>query len=85
MNSEILDINVTRALSGHTSVDHVDSQLIIAVQGGGAVWREAEVGHDCEYVASILCSGNSSMELRFSGASSSDGLCFASVGDGTAT
>jgi len=60
----MMDVNVTRALSGHTSVDHVDSRLIIAVQDGGAGRRKAEVGHDGAHVASMLGGGISGKELR---------------------
>jgi len=80
----VLDVNVTRALSRCTSVDHVDGRLVIAAHDGQAFWREAEVGHDGAHVSSMLCGGNSGKEFGFSGAGSCDGLCFVSVGDGAA-
>jgi len=83
--SKVLDINVTRALSRHTSVDHVDGRLVVAVHDSRAFRRKAEVGHDCLNVSSMLCSGTSGKDLRFGGAGSSDRLCFALVGDGAAT
>ena len=76
---------MTRALSGYTSVDHVDGRLIITIHDSQAFRGEAETGHDGVHILSMLCGGCSGKELRFSGAGSSDGLHFASVGDGAAT
>ena len=76
---------MTRALSGYTSVDHIDCQLIIAVQDGRTFRREAKVRHDGAHVSSMFCSGNRGKELRFGGAGSSNGLHLASARDGATT
>jgi len=62
---EVLDINVTRALSGYTSVDHIDGQLVVAVHHGRAFRRKAKIGHDGTHVSSMLRGGNCGEELRF--------------------
>ena len=34
LDGKVLDINMTRALNGHTSVDHIDGGLIVTMQQG---------------------------------------------------
>jgi len=63
--NEVLDINVTRALSRHTSVDHIDGQLVVAAHDGRALRRKAEVSHDGSHVSSVLRGGNYGKELCF--------------------
>jgi len=58
LNGEVPDINVTRALSGHKSVDHNDGRLVIAAHDSWRLWREAEVGHDRSHISSMLRGGN---------------------------
>jgi len=77
---EMLDINVTRALSGHTSVDHIDDPLVVATRGGRAFGWKAKVSRDGTHAPSMFGSSNGSKEFRFSGAGSSDGLRLASAG-----
>jgi len=81
----VLNINVTRALSGYASVDHIDGRLVVAMHDGRAFGRKAKVSHDCTHISSMLCCGNSGKEFRFSGAGSGDGLRLTSVGDSAAT
>jgi len=81
----VLDINVTRALSGDTGVDHIDSRLVVAMHDGRAFGRKAKVSHDCAHVSSMLRGGNSGKEFRFSGAGSGDGLRLTAAGDSAAT
>jgi len=81
----VLNINVTRALSGDTSIDHVDCRLVVAIHDGRAFRRKAEVSHDGAHVSSMLRCGNSGKEFRFGGAGSGDGLRLTSVGDSVAT
>jgi len=85
LDGKVLDVNVTGALRGHTSVDHIDGRLVIAVHDCRAFRREAEVCHDCSHVLSMLRGGNSGKEPRFGGAGSSDRLHFALVRDGATT
>jgi len=81
----VLNINVTRVLSGYTSVDHIDGRLVVAIHDGRAFGWKAKVGHDCAHVSSMFRCGNSGKEFRFSGAGSGDGLRLTSVGDSAAT
>jgi len=76
---------VTRALSGDTSVDHIDGRLVVATHDGRAFWWKAKIGHDCAHVSSMLRGGNSGEKFRFGGARSGDRLRLASVGNGAAT
>jgi len=81
----VLNINVTRALSGDMSIDHIDGRLVVAIHDGRAFGRKAEVSHDGAHVSSMLRCGNSGKDFRFSGAGSGDGLRLTSVGDSAAT
>jgi len=45
---------VTRALSGHTSIDHVDGQLVVATPDGRAFGWKAKISHDGTHVPSML-------------------------------
>jgi len=81
----VLNINVTRALSGYASVDYIDGRLVVAIHDGRAFGRKAKVSHDCAHISSMLRCGNSNKEFRFSGAGNGDGLCLTSVGDSAAT
>jgi len=81
----VLNINVTRALSGYTSVDHIDGRLVVTMHDGRALGSKAKVGHDCAHASSMFRCGNSSKEFRFSGAGSGDGLRLTLVGDSAAT
>jgi len=76
----VLNINVTRALSGYTSVDHIDGRLVVTIHDGRAFWWKAKVGHDCAHVSSMLRCCDSGKEFRFSGAGSGNGLRLAAVG-----
>jgi len=80
----MLDINVTRALSGHTSIDHIDGRLVVATHDGGAFGWKAKISHDGTHAPSMLGGSNGSKEFRLSGASSGDGLRLASVGHSAA-
>jgi len=81
----VLNVNMTRALSGYTGVDHIDGRLVVTIHDGRAFGWKAKVGHDCTHVSSMFCCGNSGKEFRFSGAGSGDGLRLTSVGDSAAT
>jgi len=85
LHGKVPDVNVTRALSGDTSVDHIDGLLVVAMHDGGAFWWKAKIGHDCAHMSSMLCGGNSGEKFRFGGARSGDRLRLASVGNGAAT
>jgi len=87
LHSEVLDVNVMRALSWDTSVDHVDGRLVVAVHDGRAFGWKAKIGHCCVHVLSMLCGGNGGKKFRFGGARSGDRLRLTSalVGNGAAT
>jgi len=82
--SEVLDVNVTRALSGHSSVDHVCGRLVVATHDGGTFGQKAKISHDSAHVPGMFGSRNGDKEFRFSGTGSGDGLRLASVGDSAA-
>jgi len=72
LNGEVLDIDMTRTLSGNTSVDHVDGGLVVTMQWCRFTWREPQLLHDGTKAARMFSSGDSSKEFRFSGAGGSD-------------
>ena len=82
---EVLDINVARTFGRNASVDHVDSRLVVAEHDSGIFRRESQISHDSTHVAGVFGSGNGCQKFSFGGAGGSDGLGFASVGNGTAT
>jgi len=82
--SEVLDVNVTRSFSGHSSVDHIDGRLIVATHDGRTFGWKANVSHDGTHVPGMFGGSNGGKEFRFSGAGSGDGLRLASVGHSAA-
>ena len=47
LNSEVLDCNMTRTVSGLPGVDNVDGRLVVFVEGCGKELLEAKFFHDC--------------------------------------
>ena len=66
LDGKVLDIDMTRALSGNTSVDHVDGGLVVTIQRCRFAWREPQLLHNGAEVARMFSSGDSSEELGFS-------------------
>jgi len=85
LHSEVLDINVTRSLSGHTSVDHIDGRLVVAMHDGRTFGWKAKIRHGGTRAPGMFGGSNGGKEFRFSGAGSSDGLRLALAGCSTAT
>ena len=83
LDSEVLDINVARTLGWDLGVNHVDGGLVVHVDGGWSLWREAQFSKDGSEVLDLLGSSNSSKELCFSRTGGSDGLHLGFVGNGS--
>jgi len=80
----VLDVNVTRALSGHTSVDHVDGQLVVATHGGGTFGWKAKISHGGAHAPGVFGSRDGGKEFRFSRTGSGDRLRLALAEDSAA-
>ena len=81
LDSKVLDINVARTLGWDLGVNHVDGGLIVHVNGGWSLWREAQFSEDGSEVLDLLGSSNSSKELCFSRTGGSDGLYLRFIGN----
>jgi hypothetical protein len=82
LNSEELNKDVARAVSGDTSVDHLDSGCVITVEGCGVGLRETKFDEDGTEVLGMFGCADGSVELGFSRAGGSERLGFAFIGDG---
>ena len=66
LDGEVLDLDVTRSLGGHTSVDHVNGRLVILVDGGRLGLGESEFLHNRPDVSGLLGCGDSGEEFGLS-------------------
>jgi len=85
LHSKVLDFNMTRAISRHPSVDHIDGWLVITVRDSRALRGKSQLSHDHKEVLSVLCWCDSCHEFSLSGTSGCDWLCRAAAWDGTTT
>ena len=85
LDGKVLNINVAGALSRNTSVDHLDSRLVVFVDRSRVMLGKTQLFQNSTEVFGMLRSKNSSKELSFSRAGCSDGLRLGTVRDGAAT
>jgi hypothetical protein len=83
LDGKELDINVMRAFSWNFCVDDIDGRLIVLIDQSWPRGPEPKLREDCTEVFGMFGCKDGSQELSFRGASSSDGLGFACVGNGT--
>ena len=81
LDGKVLNINVPGAFRGYLGIDHIDSGLVVFINGSRSRWRKAKVSKDGTKVLSLFGSSDSSKEFGSSRAGSSDGLCFRAVGN----
>ena len=85
LNGEVLDVNVTRAISRLTAIDDMYSRHVVFVHGSGTGLGEAQLVHNSSEAPSVFCSKYGSWEFCFGGACSCDGLSLCVTGGGTST
>jgi hypothetical protein len=84
LDSEVLDIDMTRAFGGTGGIDHGESSLVVAVKAGGASLMKAQVAQDRPEVFGSLGSGDARDEFSLSRAGGDRTLDLGSVGNGSA-
>lgn len=85
LDDKMLDIDVAGVLGWNVSIDHVDSRLVVATQGGRSLRWETKLFHDSTQVPGVLGSGDSCQEFGLSRTGGCDRLHFTVVGNSTTT
>ena len=85
LNREMLDQNLTGAISGDASVDHFNRGLVVTVQNSWGGRRETKIGKDGAKVPSVLGGADRSIKFSFSGAGGGGSLGLTFVSNTTAS
>ncbi len=85
LDSEELNVDVTRSISRDVVVDHLDRGHVVFVDRSGSTLGKTEVSKDGPEVPCLLGGSNGSEKLSFSGASGSLRLSLGAVGNGAAS
>ena len=65
LNGKILNINMARAFSGDTVVDHVDGRHVVFIEWGRTILRVSKFEKDSTQIFCVFCSCNSRKKLSF--------------------
>ena len=76
LNGKILDINMTRTLSGDTVVDHIDGRHIVFIEPGWIILRVSKFQKDGTQILCVFCRCDSGNKLSFGARGSSGGHVF---------
>ena len=85
LNGKVLNVDMPRAFGRDASIYHVDGRFVVVVDDSGLCLSKPKFLEDHTEVFCLLGGKDCGKKFRFRGACGSDGLCFASVGDGAAT
>ena len=79
LNGKIVNINMMRAFSGDTVVDHIDGRHIVFIEWGRAILGVSEFEKDGTQVLCVLCRCDSGKKLSFGAGDSSGSLSFRAI------